>query len=133
MGLLKDKIRERHTGFRGFMNAVQSRLNPVLAAEKAKQRRREIAQTKRRHEKERADYAALLEQSKQLEIADLKARQAHQRQDIERKHDEERERYVREHHEAKRILAETEAERLQEELQHNDSLRDGPPPPKLGK
>jgi hypothetical protein len=129
--LLKDQIRERHTGIKGIIDAIENRWNPRLGAEKAQERRREIAQLKRRQAKERKDYAVLLEQVKQEEIAVVKERQALQRQDVKHKHDEEKERYLREHQEAKRILADIQAER--EELERNDSLREGPPPPKLGK
>ena len=57
----------------------------------------------RRQEKERKDYEALMEQSKQLEIENLKERQALQRRDQQQKHIEEEERYIREHDEAKRL------------------------------
>jgi len=133
MQALKDEIRERNTGLKGFINAVENRWNPQLGAEKAKERRREIAALKRRQQKEREDYAALLEQTRQLEIDNLKEGQSLKRADVNRQHEEEKERYIREHEEAKRILAETKAEEQRQELEHNDSLRDGPPPPKLGK
>ena len=55
----------------------------------------------------------------------------------ERGHTEETGRYIREHEDAKRTLAEMQEEQrqreLEEALERNDSLRDGPPPPKLGK
>jgi hypothetical protein len=134
MQALKDQIREGHTGIKGILDAIENRWNPGLGAEKAKQRRRKIAQLRRRQAKERKDYAVLLEQVKQEEIAVLKERHALQRQEQQYKHEEEKERYVSEHHEAKRILAELEQERLkQEELDRNDNLREGPPPPRMGK
>ena len=46
---------------------------------------------------------------------------------------EEAERYVREHQDAKRIAEEMKAREIHEELEHNDSLREGPPPPEKGK
>jgi hypothetical protein len=93
-----------------------------------------LAYSKQWQAKERKDYAALLEQVKQEEIAVLKERQALQRQEQQYKHEEEKERYVSEHHDAKRMRAELEQERLkQEELDRNDNLREGPPPPRMGK
>jgi hypothetical protein len=131
---LNARLAEKRTGIKGFIEALENRLNPTLAAEKAKERRSEIALLKRRQEKERADYLALQEQSRQLEIENLKERQALRRQDEAKKHTEEYERYTREYHDAKRIRQEVEAERRkEEERERNESLRDGPPPPELGK
>ncbi len=130
---LKSRHAEQRTGIKGIIDAIQNRWNPTLGAEKAKERRREIAQLKRRQEKERKDYLALLEQSRQLEIENLKERQALRNHDEELKRAKEQERYIREHHEAKHLREEIEAQRIQDELDRNDSLRDGPPPPKLGK
>ncbi|HEV8414163.1 MAG TPA: relaxase/mobilization nuclease domain-containing protein [Bryobacteraceae bacterium] len=130
---LKARHAEQRTGIKGIIDAIQNRWNPGLGAEKTKERRREIAQLKRRQDQERKDYLALLEQNKQLEIDGLKERQALRRHDEELKRADEQERYVREHHEAKRIIAEIEAQRIQDELERKDSLEDGPPPPKLGK
>jgi hypothetical protein len=130
---LTGRQKEHRTGIQGVLDALQSKLNPTLAAEKAKARRREVEQLKARQLQERKDYLALIAQTKQLEIENLKERQALRRSEREQKNEEETERYIREHHEAKRIAAELEAQRIHEELEHNDSLRDGPPPPKLGK
>jgi hypothetical protein len=83
---------------------------------------------------ERADYETLLQQTKQLEIENLIERQRLQLRDLETRTADDKERYIQEHHEAKRVRAELEQERLkQEELDRNDSLREGPPPPKMGK
>ena len=51
--------------------------------------------------------------------------------DRERKHEEERETNIRDHHKAEQIRAEQEAKRIHEEIEKN--LRDGPPPPRRGK
>jgi hypothetical protein len=128
---LKAKHAENRTGIKGIMEAIENRWNPALGADKAKLKRRETAQLKRRQEQERKDYLALMEQNRQLEIDNLKERQALQRQDQARKYAEEWERYIREHHEAKRLREEIEDQ--EKERKHNESLRDGPPPPKLGK
>ena len=130
---LKARHAEKRKGIKGIIEAIENRWNPTLAADKAKERRREIAQLKRRQEQERKDYLALLEQNRQLEIENLKERQALKLQDEQRKHHEERERYIRDHEAAKRLREQIIADQLKEELEHNESLRDGPPPPKLGK
>jgi hypothetical protein len=131
---LSARLAEKRTGIKGIIEAIENRWNPTLAAEKAKERRREIAQLKRRQDKERQDYIALQEQSRQLEIENLKERQALREHDEAIKRAAEEERYIREHHEAKRLREEIEAERQRkEELERNESLRDGPPPPELGK
>ena len=133
----RDTLKARHAdqrkGLKGIIEAIQHRWDPTLGAEKAKERRREIAQLKRRQEKERRDYLALLEQSKQLEIENLKERQALRSHDEWLKRAEEQERHIREYHAASRLRAEIEAKEIQEKLERDNSLRDGPPPPKLGK
>lgn len=128
---LKAKHAEQRTGLKGIMEAIENRWNPTLAAAKKNERRREIAQLKRRQEQERKDYVALIEQNRQLEIDNLREQQALQRQDHARKYAEEWERYIREHHDAKHLREEIEAEEIERE--RNESLRDGLPPPKLGK
>jgi hypothetical protein len=129
---LREKHRQERSGLKGVIDAIESRWNPALAAEKTKQRRHEQRQLLRRQKKERADHVALIEQTKQQELENLKERHGQQLRDRQEHLKEDRERYIREHHEAKKMLAELEAERLKE-LERNDSLREGPPPPKLGK
>ena len=125
---------EQRTGIKGIIDAIQNRWNPGLGAEKAKQRRSEIAQLIRRQEKERKDYLALLEQIRQLELENLKERQALRSHDEALKRADEQERYIRDYHEAKRLSAELEQERQKrEELERDENLREGPPPPTLGK
>ena len=133
MKALRDRQKEHRRGIKGFLDAMQSKLNPALAAEKRKERLREVAQLKATQVQERKDYLALIEQTKQLEIENLQERHALQRSVREHKNEEDQERFIKEHHDAKRILAEIEAQRIKDGLKHNDSLRDGPPPPKMGK
>jgi hypothetical protein len=131
---LEARFAEQRTGLKGIIDAIQNLWNPRLGADKAKERRREIAQLNRRQEKGRKDYLALLEQTRQLEIENLRERQALRNHDEALKRAEEQERYIRDHHEAQRLRAEMERDRLkQEELERDQNLRDGPPPPKLGK
>ena len=88
--------------------------------------------SRRGSRKELKDYLALIEQTKELEIENLKERHALQSSDRERKYEEERETNIRDHHKAERIRAELEAKRIHEEIEKNN-LRDGPPPPRRGK
>jgi hypothetical protein len=130
---LKARQAGQRKGLKGFMDAVHDTLKTKKAAEKAKQLRRETAQLKARQDKERRQYIELLEKNRRLEIENLKERQAQRDQQQELKQAEERERYIREYEEAKRIREQIEADRRKEELERNENLRDGPPPPKLGK
>jgi hypothetical protein len=131
MAGLKDRLKEQRKGIKGVLDAIQSKLNPTLAAEAAQERGREIARLNARHRKELKDYLALIEQTKELEIENLKERHALQSSDRERKYEEERETNIRDHHKAEQIRAEQEAKRIHEEIEKN--LRDGPPPPRRGK
>lgn len=128
---LKEKIRERATGLKGVIEAIENRWNPGLGAKRAKERRDEITLLMRRQEKERKDYETLIQQSKQLEIDNLKERQALQRRDQQQKHIEEGERYTRDRAAAVRLRDQVESER--QKLEKTESLREGPRPPKLGK
>jgi hypothetical protein len=126
--------KEYRTGIWGIIDAINSRWNPIQAAEKTKARELERQNFYRRLAKERADYETLLQQSKQQEIENLIERQRFQLSDLETKTADERESYILAHQEEKRIRAEIEEERRQEEeLERDENLREGPPPPKLGK
>jgi hypothetical protein len=130
---LTAKQTERRTGVMGVIDAIQSKLNPTAAAEKKAAQEKEFIALILRQQRERKDYVALIEQTKQLELDNLKERQALQRDRRETSNLEEAERYVREHQDAKRIAEEMKAREIHEELEHNDSLREGPPPPQMGK
>jgi len=127
---LKAAIRERTSGWKGWREAAENRWNPQLGAERAAERRREIAQLMRRQERERKDYEALLEQTRQQEVENLKERQAQQLRDRENRREEEQERRIREHHKAKQILAQVAAEEKREQERNRE---EGPEPPELGK
>jgi hypothetical protein len=129
------RLKAERAGWNGIWAALQARWNPKLAEERKAAQRKELRDLKRRQERERKDYEALLQQTKELEIENLQERHRQKMVELQMEHDHETERRVREHEESRRILAEIEEQRrkLEEELKHNDSLRDGPPPPKLGK
>jgi hypothetical protein len=125
--------KESRTGYQAVLDGIQSRINPTLAAEKAQARQKEFVDFHRRLAKERADYENLLQQTKQERMELLHERQAYELVARESKLEEDRERYISEYHEAERLRAEYEAQSIHDELEKNDSLGDGPPPPKLGK
>ncbi|HXR75365.1 MAG TPA: hypothetical protein VN737_05285 [Bryobacteraceae bacterium] len=129
---LKADIRERRSGVKGIWEALEDKWNPQLRAERAEERRREIAQLKRRQAKERADWEALHEQTRQLELENLKERQAQQLRDRQQKFRDDEERHIREHEKAKQILAQIQAEEKRE-LERNQNLEEGPEPPGRGK
>lgn len=122
---LKERHAEQRTGLAGFLDAVKLRLNPTLAAEQAAERRKEAQQLARRHAKERADYVKLMEQSKQLEVENLKERQSLQLRDLATKTEADRERYIREYKDAQRIADEVKLRQEERDKQR----RDGPEPP----
>ena len=130
---LFDRLNERRKGVWGVIDAIQARLNPVEAAEKAAARRKEIDQLRRRQEIERRDHIRLLEQTRQMELDALRERQIEQQRSREKQYAEDRERYIRERQEAQRILAEQEAKRIQKELEKAQDKKKGPPPPTMGK
>jgi hypothetical protein len=125
--------KEHRTGLQGVLDGIQSRINPTLAAEKAQARQKEFVDFHRRLAKERADYENLLQQTKQERMELLHERQGYELTARESKLEEDRERYISEYHEAERLRAEYEDQSIQDELEKNDILGDGPPPPKLGK
>lgn len=114
---LKNRQDEHRTGMQGFLDALKLRLNPTLAAELAQARRTQTALLEKRLEQERKDYQSLLNQTKQLELDNLKERQGQQLRDVSTKGEEERDRYIREHKEAQRIL-----EQLKEQRERDRSL-----------
>jgi chromosome segregation ATPase len=128
MQALKDRLRDEASGIRGWLEAIQRRWNPALAAEKTQARRREIAQQKRRQQKERRDYLVLLEQNRQQEIAALKETQAQDLRAHADKTAEEINRYIREREDALRLEAELKS---REKERDQEPEKDGPewPPP----
>jgi hypothetical protein len=113
----KDNIWER----------IQNRLNPGRAAEQIQTRQREMQALQRRQAQERRDQLALEIQSKQLDIDALKERQGVKTREVTEGFGKERERYIREHQEAQRVLEDLKRQREQE------LRRDGPEPPRIVK
>lgn len=124
---------QKRPGFQGMLDDLKNKGRPEIGAEKAEAQRIERQQLDERQRQERAQFLAMLEQSKKLELENLRDRHALQRSDRDRENEEELERYISEQLEAKRIAQEMEADRLQKEREEQDELRDGPPPPQRGK
>lgn len=125
--------KDERSGLKGLIQAAENRWNPALGEARAKQREEDRKNFYRRLAKERKDYEVLILQNKQLEIENLIERQRLQRDDLKTKSADDRERRIGDYHDAERMRAEIEAQRQKEELERNESLRDGPPPPELGK
>ena len=124
---------QKRPGFQGMLDDLKSKGRPEMGAEKAEAQRIERQQLDERQRQERAQFVAMLEQSKKLELENLRDRHSLQRSDSNLRNEEELERYISEQLEAKRIAEEMEADRLQRERDEHDELRDGPPPPQRGK
>jgi hypothetical protein len=122
---------EQRSGIKGIIEAIENRWNPALRDARVKERDEELKNFYRARAKERADYEKLILQSKQLEMENIKERQAQLQGDQRQQHVDERERRTLEHKDAQRIRAAIEAE--EKEREKDQTLRDGPPPPKLGK
>ncbi len=127
------QLGKKRPGLKGMADDLKNKRNPEIAAQEAEAQRIERQELNQRQRQERAQYVATLEQSKKLELENLRERHALQRSDRDRRNEEEQERYISEQLEAKRIAKEIEEELRQKELDLNDELRDGPPPPLRGK
>lgn len=127
MKALRARHAEKRTGIAGFIEAAKLRLNPTVAAEQAQARRQETRDLQRRQAQERKDYLALLKQTHELEIENMKEKHAQQLRDLDTRSAEERDRYIEEHRQAQRILADLQEQQRQEEL------RRGPEPPTRSK
>lgn len=100
MDALKKRLREETSGIKGYIQARESRFNPTLGAEKAAERRREIALMKRRMQREQRDYLALIDQTRQITMEELRHRPVQQLAEtvekIKREAGEGLDRYLRE-------------------------------------
>jgi len=102
--------------------------NLELAQEREAERDRRWQEMENRQEKERADYAAQLKQTRDADLQDLAERHAQQLRDHAHRTDEDLARYIREQETARRLLAETrERERQQEQKRTKDGHKWPPP------
>jgi hypothetical protein len=105
------------------MDAVQNFFSPGRAAERAAERRRELAELAARQKQERLDYIGIIRQTNDLEIhnrAELHALRLH---DQNIKGQDDLERYLREQELARKLEAENEE---RERALAEQRARDGP-------
>jgi len=107
----RDTRSKERTGLKGFLDAMLSRLNPTLAAEKAQARAKEQQDFFRRLGKERADLQTLQQQNKQLEIDAVIERQAREMRELKTKTEQDLARHIREHQQAEIIRQQTKEQR----------------------
>ena len=110
------------------LGAVQRWWNPKQAGERQAELRRQRQDMEDRQKKEYEEYAALLKQTRDLDLENLAERHAQQSRDHVQRTEKDLARHIREEETARRLLAEIEERerRLEEERS-----RDGPewPPP----
>jgi hypothetical protein len=121
----RDERKKEREGLKGFLDALLSRLNPTLAAEKAQAREKERQNFVRRLAKERADLLTLHQQDKQLDIDALRERQIRETRELKTKTEQDLARHIREHQESQRIREQVQRDERERERQR----RDGPEPP----
>lgn len=126
---LQRDLQAQRSGIEGFIDAVQRRLNPKLAAEQTEARKQAWEQLRARQAKEREAQILLLRQDKEEEIAALREKHEQQRREQKSRFEQERERYLKEQETAERLRERIEAERREQERQR----REGPEPPRRGK
>jgi len=131
---MKSLIRRQNekpaTGWKGMLDAAKKALDPASAAAKAQAQQQEREDLKRKHEEERQRYWDIIQESKRVELENLRNRHALQRGDLDRQHEEEAEQFLREREEAKKLQA--ELERLQRERDELEK-KHGHGPPGMGK
>lgn len=107
----------------GILETVQDFFSPARAAEREADLKRKQEQLAERQKQERADYAALLQQTGKLEIGNLTERQALALHDHVTKGEEDLGRYLREREAARQLQAEL---KQQERRRDEDRSWDGP-------
>jgi len=121
---------EKPAGWKGMMDAAKKAMDPASALANAQAQQREREDLKRKHEEERQRYWDIIQESKRVELENLRNRHALQRSDLDRQHEEETEQFLREREEAKKLQAELEKQqRERDELEK----KHGHGPPGMGK
>jgi hypothetical protein len=117
--------RKERSGIAGWFAAVKDFFMPGRAAEEARQRQEAAETFERRLEQERADHTQRLNTDKYNDLAELAERHAQQRREQDARYNEDLARYLREAEAARRLLAEIEEQRRQQQLEQQRT-RDGP-------
>jgi len=119
---------EARSGLTGFFDSVQNLFSPARAAEREAERQRAHEELAARQKQERDDYAALLNQSNELEVENLAERHALNLHDHAVRGEADFDRYVREQELARKLQAEIEErEREREEELARKGLERPPP------
>jgi hypothetical protein len=119
-------------GVAGLFNSIRDFFSPARAVEREADLQRAQAQLAERQKQERNKYAALLQQTNELEIENFEARHGQELDDHATRGEEDLERYMREMETARELQAEFEQrERERERELEEERKRDGPewPPP----
>jgi len=116
-------------GIAGLFSSIRDLFSPTRVAEREADLRSQQAQLAERQKQGRNEYAALLQQTMDLEIENLTQRHALQRGDHDTRGEEDLDRFMREQETARGLLAEIEERERQRE---EELTRDGPerPPPR---
>lgn len=121
-------IRETYraeTGFKALIETIKETVSPKILAEKAEARAEAVAAFKQQQADEREERVAELDGEQAADLAELTERHRQQQREHDAGYEEERDRYLREHEAAAKLLAEIEERRRLQEEQRN---RDGPEP-----
>jgi hypothetical protein len=116
------------TGVDQLLDTFQRWWDPKAAAQRDTERERRQQEMENRQTKERADYAARLKQTRDIDLENLAERYAQQLRDHALRTKDDLDRYIREQETARRLLAEM---REREKQQEQERTMDGPewPPP----
>lgn len=122
----RERFYEEHKlkGLDGYLDAVDRRLRPKVAAEREADRRKEWEDFHERQRIERRDHLTLLRQDRNEEIDVLLEKQAKEAAEMRHQHALDRERYREERAEAERRAREIEEQRQLD--QEKKRSRDGP-------
>jgi MobA/VirD2-like, nuclease domain len=102
--------------------------NPKLIQERDAERARRQQEMGSRQAQQRADYAASLKQTRDLDLENLTERHAQQRRDHTHRTEEDLDRYIREQETARRLIAERKERERQQEQERAKNGREWPPP-----
>src|SRR5579863_366820 len=124
--------KEDRTGIKAVIDIVRNWSDPTLSAQKEQAREKELQQFNRYLAKERKGYETPLYEDKVQRMAVLDEKQRQELAAFGHQGEAEKERYKREHHEARRIAAELEAQQRREELEKKSRLSESFPSPQRG-
>jgi hypothetical protein len=116
------------TGVDQFIGRFKRWWNLELVQEREAERDRRWQEMDNRQTEERADYAAQLKQTRDIDLENLAERHAQQLRDHAYRTEEDLARYIREQETARRLLAEMRERERQQEQEHTMDGPEWPPP-----